>query len=40
MIAEVVKIFNHDLLDNFQVSNQDVGLLTNVVPGKMSVIGR
>ena len=34
MIAEVVKILDHDLFENIQVGDQDIGLLTNVVPAQ------
>ena len=32
MVGEVVKVFDHDLFENIQVSNQNVGPLTNIKP--------
>ena len=32
MVTEVVKIFNQDLFEDIQISNENVGLLTNVKP--------
>ena len=30
MVYEVFKVLHHDLLENIQVSDQNVGLLTNI----------
>lgn len=35
MIAEVVKILHHDLFQKVQISDQNVGLLANVVPANI-----
>ena len=32
MVTEVVKIFNQDLFEDIQISNENIGLLTNVKP--------
>ena len=34
MVTEVVEVFNQDLFEHVQVADQNVGLLSNVVPSQ------